>query len=62
MSRFDLFFVVLDECNEFMDHTIASHIVNLHRQRERYQFEKKMNFSTKKFAANNKILKKIIIL
>lgn len=34
MSRFDLFFVVLDECNEFMDHTIASHIVNLHRRRD----------------------------
>ena len=34
LSRFDLFFVVLDECNEFVDHTIASHIVNLHRKKD----------------------------
>ena len=31
MSRFDLFFVVLDECDEKMDLNIASHIVNVHR-------------------------------
>ena len=31
MSRFDLFFVVLDECNEDTDLAIASHIVNVHR-------------------------------
>ncbi|EGG06941.1 uncharacterized protein MELLADRAFT_86241 [Melampsora larici-populina 98AG31] len=30
MSRFDLFFVVLDECNEDVDFAIASHIVNAH--------------------------------
>ncbi|RVX71506.1 hypothetical protein B0A52_05078 [Exophiala mesophila] len=30
MSRFDLFFVVLDECNESIDRRLASHIVNLH--------------------------------
>lgn len=30
MSRFDLFFVVLDECNENIDRHLASHIVNLH--------------------------------
>ena len=29
MSRFDLFFVVLDECNEQMDLNIAEHIVNM---------------------------------
>ncbi|KAI8460143.1 minichromosome maintenance protein 6 [Phakopsora pachyrhizi] len=34
MSRFDLFFVVLDECNEQVDQAIASHIVNVHRLRE----------------------------
>ncbi|MBW0476326.1 hypothetical protein O181_016041 [Austropuccinia psidii MF-1] len=34
MSRFDLFFVVLDECNEDVDHAIASHIVNVHRLRD----------------------------
>lgn len=31
MSRFDLFFVVLDECNESVDMNIARHIVNVHR-------------------------------
>ncbi|TFK43789.1 MCM2/3/5 family-domain-containing protein [Crucibulum laeve] len=31
MSRFDLFFVVLDECNEQTDLNIAQHIVNVHR-------------------------------
>eukprot|EP00494_Astrolonche_serrata_P032768 UN33037 len=32
MSRFDLFFVVVDECDEALDTYIAEHIVNLHRQ------------------------------
>ncbi|KAJ6485132.1 MCM2/3/5 family-domain-containing protein [Mycena vitilis] len=31
MSRFDLFFVVLDECDEKTDLNIATHIVNVHR-------------------------------
>ncbi|KAG8906778.1 MCM DNA helicase complex subunit mcm6 [Tulasnella sp. 403] len=31
MSRFDLFFVVLDECNKEIDQKIAEHIVNVHR-------------------------------
>ncbi|KAJ8296376.1 DNA replication licensing factor mcm6 [Rhodotorula toruloides] len=30
MSRFDLFFVVLDECNEDVDLKLAQHIVNIH--------------------------------
>src|SRR5271163_1202592 len=30
MSRFDLFFVILDECNENIDRHLATHIVNLH--------------------------------
>lgn len=34
MSRFDLFFVVLDECNENVDLHIAQHIVNVHRFRD----------------------------
>lgn len=34
MSRFDLFFVVLDECNESVDTNIAKHIVNVHRFRD----------------------------
>jgi DNA replication licensing factor MCM6 len=31
MSRFDLFFVIVDECNEYTDYSIAQHIINLHR-------------------------------
>jgi DNA replication licensing factor MCM6 len=31
MSRFDLFFIVLDECDESTDLAIAQHIVNFHR-------------------------------
>jgi DNA replication licensing factor MCM6 len=34
MSRFDLFFVVLDECNAQVDQNIATHIVNVHRFRD----------------------------
>ncbi|RKP05340.1 MCM2/3/5 family-domain-containing protein [Thamnocephalis sphaerospora] len=34
MSRFDLFFVVLDECNDTADYNIARHIVNVHRYRD----------------------------
>ncbi len=30
MSRFDLFFVIVDDCNEYVDQQIASHILNLH--------------------------------
>ena len=33
MSRFDLFFVVLDECTESADFNIARHILSLHRHR-----------------------------
>ena len=34
MSRFDLFFVILDECNENVDRHLAEHIVNIHRMRD----------------------------
>jgi len=34
MSRFDLFFVVLDECNEQTGMHIAQHIANVHRFRD----------------------------
>lgn len=33
MSRFDLFFVVLDECNADVDLKLAQHIVNVHMHR-----------------------------
>jgi DNA replication licensing factor MCM6 len=34
MSRFDLFFVVLDECNEQIDRHLAEHIVGIHQHRD----------------------------
>lgn len=34
MSRFDLFFVVLDECDEDVDRHLAAHIVGLHQHRD----------------------------
>lgn len=34
MSRFDLFFVVLDECNEQVDRHLANHIVSIHQHRD----------------------------
>ena len=34
MSRFDLFFVILDESNEKVDRHLAQHIVNIHRDRD----------------------------
>jgi DNA replication licensing factor MCM6 len=34
MSRFDLFFVVLDECNESVDRHLAEHIVGVHQLRD----------------------------
>ena len=34
MSRFDLFFVVLDECNEAIDRHLAEHIVGIHQLRD----------------------------
>ncbi|KAK4704841.1 DNA replication licensing factor MCM6, partial [Phenoliferia sp. Uapishka_3] len=34
MSRFDLFFVVLDECNPEVDFNLASHIVRIHKNQD----------------------------
>ncbi|XP_048579997.1 zygotic DNA replication licensing factor mcm6-A [Nematostella vectensis] len=34
MSRFDLFFILVDECNEVVDYAIARRIVDLHSRRE----------------------------
>ncbi|ODV82183.1 DNA replication licensing factor MCM6 [Suhomyces tanzawaensis NRRL Y-17324] len=34
MSRFDLFFVILDDCNEKIDTQLASHILDLHMLRD----------------------------
>lgn len=35
MSRFDLFFVVLDECEESSDRKIADHIVSVHQKKDK---------------------------
>jgi DNA replication licensing factor MCM6 len=37
MSRFDLFFVILDDCDEKIDEKIAKHIVNLHMPQEQQE-------------------------
>ena len=37
MSRFDLFFVVLDEQDEIIDYNIARHIINVHMVRGRWR-------------------------
>mmetsp|Transcript_19833 Transcript_19833/g.30456 ORF Transcript_19833/g.30456 Transcript_19833/m.30456 type:complete len:933 (+) Transcript_19833:138-2936(+) len=34
LSRFDLFFVVLDECDELTDYNVAKHIIDVHRCKE----------------------------
>jgi len=34
MSRFDLFFVIFDEKNDFNDSLIANHIVSMHRNKD----------------------------
>ncbi|KAK6644349.1 MCM DNA helicase complex subunit mcm6 [Polyplax serrata] len=34
LSRFDLFFILVDECNEVVDYAIAKKIVNLHSNEE----------------------------
>ena len=34
MSRFDLFFVILDQCDQTTDFKIASHILDIHRKKE----------------------------
>lgn len=34
MSRFDLFFVLVDDCNEVTDYAIARRIVDLHSRQE----------------------------
>lgn len=35
LSRFDLFFVILDDCNEETDRQVANHILSVHRCEER---------------------------
>mmetsp|Transcript_1161 Transcript_1161/g.4234 ORF Transcript_1161/g.4234 Transcript_1161/m.4234 type:complete len:883 (+) Transcript_1161:73-2721(+) len=35
MSRFDLFFIVIDDCDELADRAVATHIVDVHRGAKR---------------------------
>lgn len=46
MSRFDLFFIILDECNETLDEKIAAHIVKIHREGGRREVERQVPFTT----------------
>jgi DNA replication licensing factor MCM6 len=46
MSRFDLFFVILDECNPFLDEKIAKHIVQVHREGGKQKIENEAHFTT----------------
>ena len=34
MSRFDLFFILVDDCNEVTDYAIARRIIDLHTRAE----------------------------
>ena len=34
MSRFDLFFILVDDCNEVTDYAIARRIIDLHQKLE----------------------------
>ena len=34
MSRFDLFFVIVDERDDYTDFSIAKHIINFHRKKD----------------------------
>lgn len=46
MSRFDLFFVVLDECDEVADYNIARHITTLHQLQRQEPAGRATHFST----------------
>lgn len=45
LSRFDLFFVVLDDCNPEADRQVAQHILNVHRCEDRSSVVKKAPFT-----------------
>ena len=46
MSRFDLFFVILDECNPVIDDHIARHIIDVHREGGRKKVMQQVPFNT----------------
>jgi DNA replication licensing factor MCM6 len=45
LSRFDLFFVVLDDCNPEADRKVAQHILNVHRCEDQSSIMKKAPFT-----------------
>jgi DNA replication licensing factor MCM6 len=45
LSRFDLFFVVLDDCNPDADRKVAQHILNVHRCEDQSSIMKKAPFT-----------------
>lgn len=45
LSRFDLFFVVLDDCNPEADRRVAQHILNVHRNKNANQQQQAVPFS-----------------
>ena len=49
MSRFDLFFVILDECNNYSDLNIARHIVNLQKEGHINYNKEEINDPSRKF-------------
>jgi DNA replication licensing factor MCM6 len=49
MSRFDLFFVILDESNKYSDLNIARHIVNLQKEGHINYNQDEINDPTRKF-------------
>ena len=49
MSRFDLFFVILDECNNYSDLNIAQHIVNLQKEGHISYKQDELNDPSRKF-------------
>ena len=49
LSRFDLFFVILDECNNYSDLNIARHIVNLQKEGHIIYNQDEVNDPKRKF-------------
>jgi DNA replication licensing factor MCM6 len=59
MSRFDLFFVVLDECNPVIDERIARHIISAHDKDGGDHLMQKAPFSIPQLQRYIKFAKKI---
>jgi DNA replication licensing factor MCM6 len=59
LSRFDLFFVVLDECNLETDRMVANHILQVHRCNKSQQTAVKPPFSTEQMRRYIKFVRTI---